>query len=488
MTRGEFSSADLVRGFHRRRQLLDQAGPKLKSIIEWNPDAIQIANALDQERRLRGVRGPMHGIPVLIKDNLDTGDRMQTTAGSLALLGTPAPHDAFVVERLRAAGCVVLGKTNLSEWANFRGAHSSSGWSGRGGQTRNPYILDRNPSGSSSGSAAAVAANLCAVAVGTETDGSIVSPAAHCGVVGLKPTVGLISRRGIIPISASQDTAGPMARTVADVAALLGAMVGADTVDDATTVRPESGLVDYQRFLQVDALRGARIGVPRSAFHVHRLADPVFADAIAALRGAGAMLVDPIELPSFEGVGEAEFTVLLYEFKAGLNAYFAARGATSAVPSLAALIEFNEREKARELPYFGQETLIQAQAVGNLDEPRYLSARDRCARWRRELGEFFQTEKLAAIVLPTAGPADTLDALHGDHGRGGSSSYAAVAGFPNITVPCGSVWGLPVGLSFMGPAWHEPELIALAYSFEQATRARKPPGFRPALAARSSGE
>lgn len=488
LTQGRYSAVELVRFYQDRIQRWDQNGPQLRSVIELNPDAVELARALDRERRQQGPRGPLHGIPVLLKDNIDTHDRMQTTAGSWALAGVPAARDAFLVERLRAAGCVVLGKTNLSEWANFRGSRSSSGWSGRGGQTRNPYFTDHNPSGSSSGSAVAVSANFCAVAVGTETDGSIVSPSSYCGIVGLKPTVGLISRRGVIPISASQDTAGPMGRCVADVAALLGALTGEDAEDPATAAVASAARNrrDYTEFLDAEGLRGARLGVLRSDFNVHRLADPVFASALDSLRQAGAELIDPVTLPSFEGVGHAEYTVLHYEFKAGLNAYLASRGATAKIHSLAELIEFNERERARELPFFGHETLIKAQAKGGLEEAAYLEAKARCARWRMELGAFFAAQRLDALVVPTAGPADTLDPVNGDHGHGGSSSYAAVAGFPNITVPCGAVWGLPVGLSFIGPAWQEGELIRVAYAFEQRTHARRTPRMAPRLPANTA--
>lgn len=481
MTEGRYTSVSLVRMYLDRIRELDVSGPALKSVIELNPDAQRIAIGLDRERRRRGPRGPLHGIPILIKDNIDTHDRMTTSAGSMALAGWTPPRDAFLVERLRAAGAVLLGKSNLSEWANFRGSYPSSGWSGRGGQTRNPYCIDRNPSGSSSGSAVAVSANLCVVAVGTETDGSIVSPASHCGVVGLKPTVGLVSRRGIIPISSSQDTAGPMARCVADAAALLGVMAGEDSGDPATTQAGDRVPRDYTQYLKADGLQGARLGVIRQRFKVHRLADPVFEAALSAMRQGGAVLVDPVELPSFDGVGNAEFQVMLYEFKAGLNAYLARLGPKASVRSLADLIEFNEQHRERELPFFGQETLVQAQAKGGLEEAGYLEARERCARWRRELGAFLETEKLDALVAPTAGPAGTLDAIYGDHGRGGSSSYAAIAGFPSITVPCGDVWGLPVGMSFIGGAWQEPRLIALAYAFEQATHARRSPRFRRQL-------
>lgn len=481
LTQGRWTSVDLVAYYRRRIGEIDRAGPRLKSVLELNPDAERIAADLDRERRAGRTRGPLHGIPILLKDNIDTHDRMMTTAGSLALLGSVAPRDAFLVERLRAAGAVILGKTNLSEWANFRGSQSSSGWSGRGGQTRNPHVTDRDPSGSSSGSAVAVAANLCAAAVGTETDGSIVSPASHCGVVGLKPTVGLISRSGVIPISSSQDTAGPMARCVADVAALLGALVGEDAQDPASTGSAARGQRDYAQFLSADGLRGVRVGVLRAQFKVHRRADPHYEKSLMAIAQCGGTLVDPVQLPSFGEVGAAEYQVLLHEFKVGVNAYLANLGPNAPVKSLAEVIAFNEREAARELPCFGQETLMKAEATAGLEAPPYLAAKERCRRWRDDLAAVFVKQGVDVLVAPTAGPAGTLDPLLGDHGRGGSSSFAAVAGFPSITVPCGAVEGLPVGLSFIAGAWQEPKLLAVAYAFEQATRARIRPQFRPHL-------
>jgi amidase len=475
-----FTAVRLVEHYLRRIESVDRSGPRLKSVIELNPDAPAIAEALDRERKATGSRGPLHGIPVLIKDNLDTRDRMTTTAGSLALVGSIAPRDSFVVERLRAAGAVILGKTNLSEWANFRGSRSISGWSGRGGQTRNPYALDRSPSGSSSGSAAAVSASLCAVAVGTETNGSIVSPSSYCGIVGLKPTVGLVSRAGIIPISASQDTAGPMARTVADAAALLSAMTGLDPRDAATRTA-EGRAADYTRRLDANALHGARIGVVRSQFKLHRQVDPVLEAALESMTRSGAVLVDLPKMPSRQDLGGADYQVMVYEFKAGLNAYFASLGPNAPVKNIEALIEFNERNRERELPFFGQEILIEAQAKGPLTDKGYLDAKERCAKWSASLDEVLVEHRLDAITGPTSGPAHTLDWINGDRGLGGNSSYAAVAGFPNITVPCGEVLGLPVGMSFFGRAWTETRLLALAYSFEQATKARKAPRFLPTI-------
>lgn len=479
---GRLNAAAVTSAYLRRIEEIDRRGPRLNSVIELNPDALAMARALDEERRRQGPRGPWHGIPVLLKDNLDTGDRMRTSAGSLALADSIAPRDSFVAARLRAAGAVLLGKTNLSEWANFRGARSISGWSGRGGQTRNPYCLACNPSGSSSGSAAAVAAGLCAVAVGTETNGSIVSPSSYCGVVGLKPTVGLVSRSGIIPISSSQDTAGPMGRTVADVAALLGVMAGVDAQDSATTQAGrdrERGRepADYERWLDATALAGARLGVPRALFRLHRRVDPIFAEALARLKGAGAELVEPVTLPSLRELAGADSEVMHYEFKAGLNAYLQTLGPGAAVRSLEELIAFNERHRDQELKYFGQETLVEAQAKGALTDAAYLDAKARCRQWADRLGAALAEQRLDAVVAPTSGPAHVTDYAHGDRGMGGSSTYAAVSGFPNITVPCGHVLGLPVGLSFFGSKWSEGRLIALAYAFEQASPARLRPTF-----------
>jgi amidase len=481
MASGRFTAVSLAKTYLSRIEAMDRSGPRLKSVIELNPEALAIAEVLDRERRTRGPRGPLHGIPVLIKDNIDTHDRMTTTAGSLALEGSIAPRDAFVVGRLRSVGAVILGKTNLSEWANFRGSRSISGWSGRGGQTRNPYVIDRSPSGSSSGSAAAVSASLCAVAVGTETNGSIVSPASYCGVVGIKPTVGLVSRSGIIPIAASQDTAGPMGRTVADAAALLGAMAGVDP-NDVTTGKASGRLeTDYTRFLNAKALPGARIGVARPLFKLHRQIDPVMESALDAIKREGATLIELEKLTSRQDLGGADHQVMLYEFKAGLNAYFASLGPTARVKSMEELIAFNDQNRERELPFFGQETLIEAQGKGPLTDKGYLESKERCVKWSQSLGALFDEHQLDAIVAPTGGPAHTLDLLNGDRGLGGSSTYAAVAGLPNITVPCGTVSGLPVAISFFGRAWNEPKLIAIAYAFEQATRARQPPKFLPTL-------
>lgn len=487
MSSGRLTAVALARRYLKRIEEIDRRGPRLNAVIELNPDALEIARELDRERKSKGPRGPMHGIPILIKDNIDTHDRMTTTAGSLALAGSIAPRDSFLAGRLRAAGVVILGKTNLSEWANFRGSRSISGWSGRGGLTHNPYVLDRSPSGSSSGSAAAASANLCAAAIGTETDGSIVSPSSYCGVVGLKPTVGLVSRSGIIPISASQDTAGPMARTVADAAALLGAMTGVDPRDPATAASAGKAPPGYTRFLNAGALRGARIGVARNFFGWHPRIDRVMEAALEAMRGRGAVLVDPASLPSRQGLGDGEHLVMLYEFKAGLNAYFASLGPGAPVRSLQDLIAFNEKNRERELPFFGQEILVDAEGKGPLTDQAYLDARARALKWAREDGidEVMDKHQLDAIVAPTTGPAHTFDLISGDRGLGGSSTYAAVAGYPSITLPAGDIFGLPVGISFFGRAWTEPKLIALSYDFEQATRARRAPRYLPTLALES---
>lgn len=478
---GRETAVSLAKKYLRRIEETNRRGPALCAVIEVNPDALAIARALDHERKAKGPRGPLHGIPVLIKDNLDTHDRMMTTAGSLALLGSIAPSDSFVVQKLREAGTVILGKANLSEWANFRGDHSSSGWSGRGGQTANPYALDRNPSGSSSGPAVGVSANLCALAIGTETDGSIVSPSALCGIVGIKPTVGLVSRAGIIPISKSQDTAGPMARTVTDAAILLGALTGVDPHDEATIASRGKAYRDYTQFLDPNGLRGVRIGVARQFFKPDALAARLLAAALSGMKQSGATLID-FQDDIAKGSGP-EWEVLQYEFKAGINAYLAALGPDAPVHTLEEIIEFNRRNKDRELAFFGQETLIKAQAKGPLTDKAYLDARERCRRLSRDRGIdlVMDTHQLDAIVAPTGGPAAKTDHVYGDRNVGSSSSPAAVAGYPNVTVPAGQVFGLPVGISFFGRAWSEPTLLKIAYAFEQATQARKPPTFQPTV-------
>jgi len=481
---GRVTARTLVEAYFQRMDAIDAGGPGVNAVIERNPDAMDIADALDHERSERGARGPLHGIPVLIKDNIDTADRMRTSAGSLALAESIAPRDAAIVERLRAAGAVILGKTNLSEWANFRSTRSTSGWSGRGGQTRNPYALDRTPCGSSSGSGAAVAADLCAVAVGTETDGSITCPSKACGLVGIKPTVGLVSRSGIIPISASQDTAGPMARSVADAAALLSALAGPDPRDLATARGEGHFRPDYTAFLDADALRGARIGVVRAMFGENPLVAQVIERALSDLSRLGATIVDPVETTAHRDVEDAEWTLLQYEFKDGLNAYLATLGPEAPYASLEALIAFNEQHRDREMPWFGQEIFTASQAKGPLTEKGYLEAKATCRRLSTVEGIdlLMERHELDALVAPTGDPAFTIDLVNGDHYTGGgTSTLPAVSGYPHITVPAGDVFGLPVGISFFGRAWSEPKLVALAYAYEQATRHRRPPTFLPTL-------
>jgi amidase len=479
MLSGRLTAAAITRHYLRRIRDLDHRGPKLNAVIELNPDALPMAEALDRERKTRGARGPLHGVPVLIKDNIATHDKMMTTAGSLALAGSIPPADAFLVRRLRTAGAVILGKTNLSEWANFRSTHSTSAWSGRGGLTLNPYVLDRNPSGSSSGSGAAVAANLCAVAVGTETDGSITSPASCNGLVGLKPTLGLISRSGIIPIAHSQDTAGPMTRSVADAAILLGCMAGPDADDPATAAAAGKMTPDYTAFLDAGALRGARLGVARKFFGILPAVDQLMEAAIAAMKSQGALISDPADLPSHGKFGDGEDEVLLCEFKADLNKYLGWLGPSAPVRSLAEIIEFNERNKAREMPWFGQELFLKAQDKGPLTESSYLDALARNHRLARDEGidAVMDRLQLDALIAPTTGPAQRTDLVWGDRDTGGCTTPAAMAGYPHITVPMGLVDGLPVGLSFFGRAWSEPKLLGLAFAFEQMARGRKPPRF-----------
>jgi len=480
MREGRHTAVSLCRAYLDRIDRIDRNGPTLRSVLEVNPDALEIAARLDEERRERGPRGPMHGIPVLVKDNIDTADRMATTAGSLALVGARPARDAFVVERLRAAGALLLGKTNLSEWANFRSTQSSSGWSGRGGQCANPYALDRNPCGSSSGSGAAVSANLAAVAVGTETDGSVVCPSHANSLVGLKPTVGLVSRSGIVPISHSQDTAGPMARTVADAAALLSAMVGVDPRDPATAASEGRAHADYTRFLDPDGLRGARLGVARKRYFGYSPeADAIVERALDACRRHGATVIDPADLPTAGQFDEDEFTVLLYEFKHDLDLYLAALGPEAPVRDLAGLIEFNRAHAAREMPFFGQELFEMAVEKGPLTEAAYTEALAACRRLARDEGldAVFAQHELDALVAPTGGPPWPTDLVNGDHFLGASSTPAAVSGYPSITVPAGYSFGLPVGLTFIGRAWDEPQLIRLASGFEEATRVRRPPRF-----------
>jgi amidase len=481
MADGRLTAVALTQAYLERIATVDRAGPKLNAVIELNPDALAVAAERDAERRAGRVRGPLHGIPVLVKDNLDTADAMQTTAGSLALVGQKVPRDAHVVARLRGAGAVILGKTNLSEWANFRGANSSSGWSARGGQTRNPYALDRNPSGSSSGSAVAVAANLCAVAIGTETNGSIVSPASANGIVGMKPTVGLVSRAGIIPIAASQDTAGPMARTVADAAALLAAIAGRDERDPATHAIPPEALAALQAPLPAGALRGARLGVVRGPFGLPARLEPQLDRLIEILRAAGAEVTDHVKVASLGKFGGATYEVLSYEFKAGLNSYLAEPGRETPMKSLADVIAFNHAHAAEEMAFFGQQDFLAAQKRGGLDEAAYREARATCLRLARTEGldAALDGGNFDALVMITRGPAALTDHVLGEGSAGGSSTLAAVAGYPNVTVPATDLLGLPVGLSFVGRAWSDARLLALAADFEAHAQARRPPEFLP---------
>jgi amidase len=481
MRSGKWTARGLVGKYLARIEAIDRKGPALRSVIEVNPDALTLADAADRARKEGRPLGPLHGIPLLIKDNIDTADHMATTAGSLALVGARPPRDAFLVTQLRKAGAVLLGKTNLSEWANIRSGSSTSGWSGRGGLTKNPHALDRNTSGSSSGSAVAVAASLCAVAVGTETDGSIVSPSSVNGIVGIKPTVGLVSRSGIIPISHTQDTAGPMARTVRDAAILLGVLAAADPDDAACAAAEDRAAVDYTKSLDAGGLRGARIGVARNYFGFHDAVDAVMNEALAALKQQGAVLVDPAELPNMDKVSEAENVVFNYELKADLNAYLSRLGPSAPVRSLKEVIDFNERNRRTEMPYFGQDRFIKAEAKGPLSEKEYLDALAKCRRLARTEGieAVMDKHRLDALIAPTEGPACLTDLVVGDRFLSSSSQAAAVAGCPSITVPAGFVFGLPVGISFFGRAWSEATLIRLAYAFEQATQFRKPPRFRP---------
>ncbi len=479
---GHYTSQALTHRYLQRIDEIDKAGPMVNSIIEANPDAIQIASELDVERKAKGVRGPLHGIPILIKDNIDTADNMSTTAGSLALVGSHVASDAFVVAQLRKAGAVIMGKTNLSEWANIRCSHSTSGWSGRGGLTRNPYALDRNPCGSSSGTGAGVSANLAVAGVGTETDGSVVCPSSANGLAGLKPTVGLISRSGIIPISHSQDTAGPMARTVRDVAILLGAMAGADTTDAGTADPQRKAFPDYTKFLDPAGLKGARVGVVRKYFGFNDAVDALMETLLGEMKQAGAEIIDPADIPTIGKFDDTELTVMLYELKADLEAYLARRS-DCPVKNLKGVIEFNEHHRDREMPYFGQDLFVKAQEKGPLSSKEYVDALASNHRLSRTEGIDFVMDKfkLDALVAPTGGPAWLTDLINGDHVAGGSSSAAAVAGYPNINVTAGYISGLPVGISFFGRAWSEPTLLKIAYSFEQLTKARKKPRFLPTI-------
>ncbi len=476
MSSGKTSAREITQKYLERIKAID---PKLNSVLETNPDALKIADDLDKERKSGKIRGALHGIPILIKDNIDTADKMKTTAGSLALFDAPTPQrDAFLVRQMRNAGAIILGKTNLSEWANFRSTKSSSGWSGRGGQTHNPYILDRNPCGSSAGTGASIAANLAAIGIGTETDGSIICPSATCGIVGIKPTLGLVSRSGVIPIAHSQDTAGPMARTVSDAAILLGVLVGTDE-SDAITSQASKGEKDYTKFLQKDGLKGMKIGVARQVFGKNAKIDAVIEPQLQAFKDGGATLID-VEFPTFNQFGDEEFEVLLYEFKTDLNKYLAGRN--SKYRTLADLIKFNDANRAKEMPYFEQEIFEMAQKKGGLTDEAYQTAlrKSKLSAGANGVDAVLDKNKLDAFIAPSGGAAWMTDLVNGDCGVfEGMTSFAAVSGYPSITVPAGFVQGLPVGMSFFGRAFSEPTLIKIAYAFEQMTKARRTPKFLP---------
>lgn len=478
MKSGKYTSRSITEKYLERIQDIDRQGTAVNSVIEVNPDAPEIAESLDRERKEKGARGPLHGIPILIKDNIDTADKMMTTAGSLALVGAPKPpRDSFVAQQLRKAGAVILGKTNLSEWANIRSSHSTSGWSGRGGLTKNPYALDRNPCGSSSGTGAGVSANLAAGGIGTETDGSIVCPSSANGLAGIKPTVGLVSRAGIIPISHSQDTAGPMCRTLRDAAILLGAITGVDRDDSATEESRGHSYPEYTQFLDANGLTGARVGVARKYFGFSEGVDGIMAEAIDVMKKQGATIIDPADIETFGKFDDTETLVLQYELKADIERYLARLGPSSPMKNLADLIAFNNQNAAQEMPYFGQDMFLKAQSKGPLTEREYIDALEKNHRLARLEGidAVMDKNKLDALIAPTGGPAWVTDLITGDHFGGGSSNAAAVAGYPNISVTAGSIFGLPVGISFFGRAWSEPKLLSIAYAFEQATQARKAP-------------
>ncbi|MGA8622818.1 MAG: amidase [Candidatus Sulfotelmatobacter sp.] len=485
MKSGKFTARSLVEKYSARISEIDKHGPSINSVIELNPDADSIAEALDQERKTKGARGPMHGVPVLIKDNIGTADKMMTTAGSLALLGSRPPQDSYVAQKLRSAGAVILGKTNLSEWANIRSSHSTSGWSGRGGLTRNPYVLDRNPCGSSSGTGAGISANLCAVGIGTETDGSIVCPSSSNGLAGIKPTVGLVSRSGIIPISHTQDGAGSMCRTVRDAAILLGALTGVDPADPATAASTGKSYTDYTQFCDANGLKGARVGVARKYFGFNDAVDTLMESALDAMKKQGAIVIDPADIATLGKFDESELLVFMYELKADLNAYLAGLGPNAPVHTLRDIIEFNDRNRQKEMPYFGQDLFLKAETKGSLTEKAYIDALDKNRQLARTEGIDATMSKyqLDAIVAPTGSPAWLTDLVNGDHVAGGSSNAAAVAGYPNINVTAGFISGLPVGISFFGRAWSEPTLIRLAFAFEQATKARQAPRFLSTIGA-----
>jgi amidase len=483
MNAGKLSSKQLVQDYLRQIKTIDQAGPKLNAIIEINPEAMQIAEKFDNERKQNNLRGPLHGIPIILKDNINTADKMMTTAGSLALANHISKEDAFIVTKLRKAGAIILAKANLSEWANFRSTRSTSGWSSRGGQTLNPYVLDRSPCGSSSGSAVAVAANLCSVAIGTETDGSIICPAHINGIVGIKPTIGLISRTGIIPISHNQDTAGPFARTVEDAAILLGAMVGPDSQDEKTTTHQEKFPTDYTKFLDANGLQGMKIGIARTFFGFNPAVDNLMNKAIEKMNELGAEIIDPVEFEKRKELSGPEYTVLLYDFKNDLNTYLKEYSKNEEINSMQDIIDFNNENKEKVMPYFGQEIFLKAVEKGPLTEKDYLEALDKCHLLSREEGidKTIKEHDLDAIIAPSGSPAWLIDLVNGDHFSGGSSSLAAVSGYPNITVPLGYIFGLPVGISFFSGAFQEGKLLKIAYAFEQATKIRQQPTFQPTL-------
>ena len=482
MKSGKYTSRSVTEKYLQRIDEIDKRGPAINSVIEVNPDALQIADTLDRERKEKGARGPLHGIPILIKDNIDTADKMMTTAGSLALVGAPKPpKDSFVAMKLRQAGAVILGKTNLSEWANIRSNHSTSGWSGRGGLTCNPYVLNRNPCGSSSGTGAGVSASLAAGGIGTETDGSIVCPSSANGLAGIKPTVGLVSRAGIIPISHSQDGAGPICRTLRDAAILLGALTGVDPDDSYTNDSQGKSYTDYTQFLDANGLKGARIGVARKYFGFSDGVDGIMAEAIDVMKKQGAAIVDPADIETFGKFDDTETLVLQYELKADIEKYLARLGPACPMKNLADLIEFNNKTAQKEMPYFGQDMFLKSEEKGPLTSREYIDALEKNHRLARIEGidALMDKNQLDAIIAPTGGPAWVTDLVNGDHFGGGSSNAAAVAGYPNINVTAGWMFDLPVGISFFGRAWSEPKLLKIAYAFEQATQVRKAPKFLP---------
>lgn len=483
MKSGELTARKLIRMYLKRIHEIDKSGPKINSVIEINPEALEIADMLDKEWKSNNIRGPLHGIPIIIKDNINTADKMQTTAGSLALEGHFASEDAYIVKKLRNAGAAIIAKANLSEWANFRSTHSTSGWSSRGGQTLNPYALDRNPCGSSSGSAASIAANLCPIAIGTETDGSIICPSHANSIVGIKPTIGLISRTGIIPISHNQDTAGPMARTIYDSAILLSVIAGGDPDDRSTIEHGTKIPEDYAQFLDKNSLNTIRIGVARNFFGKNERIDKIVEKKIDKMRELGAEIVDPIELKTLENLDEPELLVLLYDFKHDLNQYLDKYGPINSINNLEDLIKFNEVHQKDVMPYFGQELFIMANDKGPITNEEYKEALEKCHLFAREEGidAALKEHHLDAIVAPSGGAAWITDYVNGDHSTGGSSSLAAVAGYPNITVPAGYIFDLPIGISFFGGPFQEPKLLQIAYSFEQATKVRKSPKFKTTI-------